>query len=122
MAREAEFRFATRICQSKLYNMIFKIKNKGLKAVFKTGQGFLVINEGETIEVGDKQVANEMKKHKEIEIREAEPAKIEVPEVKAPNLMPYKIQELRSIAAGKGIEGSIRMTKAQLIKKLEWLL
>lgn len=103
--------------------MIFKIKNTGgQKSVFKTGQGFLAINEGETIEVADKKTANELGKYKEIEVKESEPAEVEVLEVKAPNLMPYKIQELRSIAAGKGIEGSIRMTKAQLIKRLEWIL
>lgn len=102
--------------------MIFQIKNKGQKTVFKTGQGFLVINEDETIEIADKRTADELRRHEGIKIKESEPAKVEVPEIKAPNLMPYKIQELRSIAAGKGIEGSITMKKAQLIKKLEWIL
>lgn len=82
----------------------------------------MTICEGETIEVADKRTARELERYKEIEIKESEPTEIEVPEVKAPNLMPYKIQELRSIAAGKGIESSIRMTKAQLIKRLEWIL
>lgn len=102
--------------------MIFKIRNRGQKSVFKTGQGFLVIDEGETIEVGNRQTASELGRRKEIKVKESEPAEIEVPEIKAPNLMPYKIQELRAIASSRGIKNSITMKKSELIKKLEWIL
>lgn len=82
----------------------------------------MTIDENEAIEIADKRLADEMRRHERIEVKESEPAEVEVPEIKAPNLMPYKIQELRSIAAGKGIEGSIGMKKSELIRRLEWIL
>lgn len=101
--------------------MIFQIKNKGQKSVFKIHRGYLNLDEGETIEIGDRRTADELRRHKAIEVVEAEPAEVEVPKVKGTNYGGYKIQELRGLAAHRGIKGSITMRKAKLIEELRLL-
>ncbi|MBA7700342.1 hypothetical protein ES703_109053 [subsurface metagenome] len=82
----------------------------------------MTLDEGEMVEIGDRQTASELGRHKTIEIRESEPSEIEIPKIKAPDLSGYRIQELRAVAASKGVRGSITMKKSELIKKLEWIL
>lgn len=102
--------------------MIFQIKNKGEKSVFKTTQGHLVLGENETVEITDKRLADELRGEEVIEIEEAEPVKIEIPEIREEREIDYsgyRIHELRSIASQRGIKNFFTMKKSQVIEALK---
>lgn len=103
--------------------MIFKVKNKRQKkSLFKTSQGHLVLGEDETVEITDKRLADELRRYQGIEVEEAEPVKVKVPEIQEEREIDYsgyRIQELRSIASQRGIKNFFTMKKSQVIEALK---
>ena len=119
--------------------MLAIVTNFGRPRVFPCRQGNLWFNRLSPVEVRDREVIKELQKYNErrdiqlkIELIKdpiypgkkiekeivSEMKYIEFDDFKM-NYTKFKIQQLRSMAAAKGIKGTFKMTKKLLIEKLE---
>lgn len=97
--------------------MIYKIRNLSNQRIFKTHIGLLAINMGNSIELDDERIMKEIAAIKGVEIKVID--SFEPVEVKISDLESYKLQDLRVIASKTGMKNFSRLSKKELVKKLE---
>ena len=94
------------------------------RMTFPTRIGNIFINRLMPYEVCDEGVLDDLKRfeqsdHLGFEIKESSRPEAPEPLPQGVDYSGYRINELRAIAAGKGIKGAFFMKKVDLIKKLE---
>jgi len=100
------------------------VTNYGRPRAFPTRIGNIFLNRHEPTEVCDEGLLEDLKRFKHTELLGFEVIESSRPEAPAPlrqgvDYSGCRINELRAIAAGKGVKGTFSMKKVDLIKKLE---
>ncbi|MBA7485412.1 hypothetical protein ES707_20958 [subsurface metagenome] len=100
------------------------VTNYGRPRAFPTRAGNIFLNRHEPTEVCDEGVLDDLKRFEQSDLLSIEVLEPSRPEAPAPlsqgvDYSECRINELRAIAAGKGVKGAFSMKKVDLIKKLE---
>ena len=100
------------------------VTNYGRPRAFPTRVGNIFLSRFVPLEVCDEGVLDDLKHFEQSDLlgfEVLEPSRPEAPELLSQGVdySGYRINELRAIAAGKGIKGAFSMKKVDLIKEIE---
>jgi len=98
-----------------------EVRNLGPTRGFPTCLGNIFISAQECRPIDNAKAIRELSEYPFLEIKITEPDPPAITEFSAENLKRFRINELRRIAANKGLFGLSRRTKADLIRAMEAL-